>query len=73
MSRPAVLEQDAGEDAGRHRGWLSALVDSPTWLGAAMIAPAVAYIALVVGVPFVLALYFVITFGRAYVGTRRGV
>ncbi len=58
MSRPAVLERDTGEGAARHRAWLSALVDSPTWLGALMIAPAVAYIALVVGVPFVLALYY---------------
>jgi multiple sugar transport system permease protein len=34
------------------------LTDRPGWLGALMIAPAVLYIALIVGMPFVLALYY---------------
>ena len=40
---------------GRRR---SALVDRPEWLGPLMIAPAVLYIVLIVGVPFLLALYY---------------
>jgi multiple sugar transport system permease protein len=36
----------------------AAFVDRPQWLGAVMIAPAVAYIVLIVGVPFCLALYY---------------
>jgi multiple sugar transport system permease protein len=34
------------------------LIDHPQWLGALMIGPAVAYIVLVVGVPFCLALFY---------------
>jgi multiple sugar transport system permease protein len=34
------------------------LIDHPQWLGALLIAPAVAYIVLVVGVPFCLALFY---------------
>jgi multiple sugar transport system permease protein len=41
--------------AGRRR---RPLVDRPGWLGAFMIGPAVLYIVLIVGVPFVLALYY---------------
>ncbi len=41
--------------AGRRR---AALADRPEWLGPLMIAPAVLYIVLIVGVPFVLALYY---------------
>ena len=37
---------------------LAFLVDNPAWLGPLMIGPAVLYIALVVGVPFFLALYY---------------
>ena len=40
---------------------LAVLTDRPGWLGALMIAPAVLYIVLVVGVPFVLALYYSLT------------
>ncbi len=43
--------------AARPRVW-SALIDRPEWLGSLMIAPAVLYIVLVVGVPFFLALYY---------------
>jgi multiple sugar transport system permease protein len=42
-------------------GRLAFLFDRPGWLGALMIAPAVLYIALVVGLPFFLALYYSLT------------
>ncbi|MGH7366283.1 MAG: carbohydrate ABC transporter permease [Candidatus Rokuibacteriota bacterium] len=42
-------------------GRLAFLLDRPRWLGALMIAPAVLYIALVVGLPFFLALYYSLT------------
>jgi multiple sugar transport system permease protein len=45
--------------ARAHR--LAFLVDRPQWLGPVMIAPAVIYIALVVGLPFFLALYYSFT------------
>ena len=37
---------------------MAALLDSPRWLGVLMIAPAVLYIVLVVGLPFVLAILY---------------
>lgn len=40
---------------------LAFLIDRPRWLGFIMIAPAVLYIALVVGLPFFLALYYSLT------------
>src|SRR6266851_3536429 len=40
---------------------LTFLIDRPQWLGPVMIAPAVIYIALVVGLPFLLALYYSFT------------
>ena len=40
---------------------LAFLIDRPQWLGPIMIAPAVIYIALVVGLPFLLALYYSFT------------
>jgi multiple sugar transport system permease protein len=40
---------------------LAFLVNRPRWLGALMIAPAVIYIALVIAVPFFLALYYSLT------------
>src|SRR5713226_3481915 len=40
---------------------LAFLIDRPQWLGPVMIAPAVIYIALVVGLPFLLALYYSFT------------
>jgi multiple sugar transport system permease protein len=52
----ATLERPAPQAAPRFR--LAFLVDRPGWLGPLMIAPAVLYIALVVGVPFFLALYY---------------
>jgi multiple sugar transport system permease protein len=52
-----TLERKTGVDsAGRRRR--RRLTDRPGWLGALMIAPAVLYIALIVGMPFVLALYY---------------
>lgn len=52
----ATLDTPAPATARRFR--LGFLVDRPAWLGPLMIGPAVLYIALVVGVPFVLALYY---------------
>ncbi len=53
----SVLEREvAGTAARRRRG--RRLVDRPGWLGAFMIAPAVLYILLVVGFPFVLAILY---------------
>lgn len=43
--------------AARPRPW-SMLIDRPEWLSWLMIGPAVLYIVLIVGVPFVLALYY---------------
>jgi multiple sugar transport system permease protein len=52
-----TLERETGVDsAGRRRR--RRLTDRPGWLGALMIAPAVLYILLIVGMPFVLALYY---------------
>ncbi len=47
-----------GPLAAGGRGGLGFLLDRPEWLGPLMIGPAVLYIVLVVGVPFVLALYY---------------
>src|SRR5207247_2848105 len=44
----------------RPRG-LSFVVDSPRWLGPLMIGPAVLYIVLVVGLPFVLAILYALS------------
>ena len=53
----SILEREtAGGSLARRRG--RALTDRPGWLGAFMIGPAVLYIVLVVGMPFVLALYY---------------
>jgi multiple sugar transport system permease protein len=52
-----TLERETGVDSvGRRRR--RRLTDRPGWLGALMIAPAVLYILLIVGMPFVLALYY---------------
>ncbi len=53
----ATLERDAGVAAARPSR-LAFLVDRPQWLGPLMIGPAVLYIVLVVGLPFLLALYY---------------
>ena len=45
-----------GSSPARRRG--RPLTDRRGWLGAMMIAPAVLYIVLIVGMPFVLALYY---------------
>ena len=47
--------------AARRPGRLAFLADRPQWLGPLMIGPAVLYIALVVGLPFFLALYYSLT------------
>jgi multiple sugar transport system permease protein len=53
----SILERETAADSvARRRG--RRLVDRPGWLGAFMIAPAVLYIVLIVGMPFVLALYY---------------
>jgi multiple sugar transport system permease protein len=52
----ATLER-APAVAARPRPW-SVLIDRPEWLSWLMIGPAVLYIVLIVGVPFVLALYY---------------
>jgi multiple sugar transport system permease protein len=48
--------QNVADSAVRRRG--RRLTDRPGWLGALMIGPAVLYIVLIVGMPFVLALYY---------------
>jgi multiple sugar transport system permease protein len=64
----SLLERDAATARlaarrGRRRA------DRPEWLGALMIGPAVLYIVLVIGLPFVLALYYSVTDITA--GSRR--
>ena len=55
--RPTALRA-AAPARGRR---LASLIDRPQWLGTVMIAPAVAYIVLVVGLPFFLAIYYSFT------------
>jgi multiple sugar transport system permease protein len=60
------MNHDAVTPAGRARARarlhpLAFLIDRPRWLGAVMIGPAVLYIVLVVGLPFLLALYYSMT------------
>jgi multiple sugar transport system permease protein len=57
--RMATSEAHAPASARAHR--LAFLINRPQWLGPVMIAPAVIYIALVVGLPFFLALYYSFT------------
>src|SRR6059036_4208578 len=54
----ATLEGDARAAAGARAGRLGFLLDRPRWLGPLMIGPAVLYIVLVVGLPFVLAILY---------------
>jgi len=56
-NRTTILEAPPTASAARPHRW-SFLIDRPEWLSGLMIAPAVAYIVLVVGVPFFLALYY---------------
>jgi multiple sugar transport system permease protein len=42
-------------------GWIRRLADSERWLGGVFLAPAVLYIAAMVGVPFLLAVYYAFT------------
>src|SRR5262245_10997481 len=60
MSDHTVRSEGHGSATARAR-WLSTLVERPRRLGVVMIAPAAIYIALVVGVPFLLALYYSLT------------
>src|SRR5262245_18079600 len=53
----ATLEENAGAATARP-GRLRLIFDRPEWLGPLMIGPAVLYIALIVGVPFFLALFY---------------
>jgi multiple sugar transport system permease protein len=57
--RMATSKAHARPFARAHR--LAFLINRPQWLGPLMIAPAVIYIALVVGLPFFLALYYSFT------------
>lgn len=56
----ATLERKGNRDAASRRraSRASLLRDRPEWLGPLMILPAVLYIVLIVGVPFLLALYY---------------
>jgi multiple sugar transport system permease protein len=63
----AVLERDVEAAPARHRG-LASLLDREAWLGPLMIGPAVLYIVLVVGTPFVLAILY--AFSDVTVGDR---
>ncbi len=54
----ATLERDVSATAAARASRWGRLLDEPQWLSTFMIAPAVLYIALIVGVPFVLALYY---------------
>jgi multiple sugar transport system permease protein len=58
----------AGERAGRSPVTRSGIRDRPEWLGPLMIAPAVAYIVLIVGFPFVLAILY--AFSGVTMGSR---
>jgi multiple sugar transport system permease protein len=60
MSHDTVTSEAHARAPARTRR-LAFLIDRPQWLGAVMIAPAVLYIALVVGLPFFLALYYSLT------------
>jgi len=67
----AAVERDAIAVGGARRGRLHALVDRPEWLGPLMIGPAVLYIVAIVGLPFLLALYYSvsdISMGRRTLG-----
>jgi multiple sugar transport system permease protein len=54
----AILERDAATVPAARRRRARSILDDERWLGRLMLAPAVLYIALLVGVPFFLALYY---------------
>jgi multiple sugar transport system permease protein len=54
----ATLEREAGARRATRRRPLSVLLNDETWLGRLMLAPAILYIVLLVGIPFFLALYY---------------
>src|SRR3972149_2829036 len=56
--RTVAVSEKAGPQAGGRAGRLNAILDSKEWLGRLMLAPAILYIALLVGFPFFLALYY---------------
>jgi multiple sugar transport system permease protein len=60
VTAPALARGGVGARA-------SAIADSPTWLGRLMLAPAVLYIALVVAVPFLMAIGY--SFSSVTIGT----
>jgi multiple sugar transport system permease protein len=60
MSNETVRDEARAPAPTRTRR-LAFLIDRPQWLGPIMIAPAMIYIALVVGLPFLLALYYSFT------------
>lgn len=53
----AVPESTAQRGSTPGRRW-SYVLDNETWLGCLLLAPAVIYIALLIGIPFLLALYY---------------
>jgi multiple sugar transport system permease protein len=64
----ATLERNAGATAEAPARRWGFLLDSPDWLGALMIGPAVLYIVLIVGVPFGLAIFY--AFSDVTMGSR---
>jgi len=67
----ATLERDARAAAGARARRLGFILDRPEWLGPLMIGPAVLYIVAIVGLPFLLALYYSvsdISMGRRTLG-----
>ena len=57
FSAVSILDRETAANSLARRGGRR-LTDRPGWLGAFMIGPAVLYIVLVLGLPFVLALYY---------------
>jgi len=59
MTQKAITTVEMGTQVARAKaGRLNAILDSKVWLGRLMLAPAILYIALLVGFPFFLALYY---------------
>ena len=61
---------DRAIDAPRRRqvGWIARLADNESWLARFMLAPAIVYIVLLVGFPFLLSLYY--SLSNVTVGSR---
>jgi len=59
MTQKAITTVEMGTQVARAKaGLLSSVLDSEIWLGRLMIAPAILYIVLLIGFPFLLALYY---------------